>query len=291
MPTRREAHGDPRPSIEERYPSHEVYVAALASYPESPELDRAAGRLAVVLKRYAEAVEPLSRAVARKSNDAEALYYLGIAHLAVGEAQKARFAWDQAATLPGWRAASLLQLGRLASREGSGLELAHQPGACLSSRPDPSCFEEALRLVRLALAESPEMLRAGGMEVALLRRTGRIQESDTRLRYWRSLDPPSSFLRHEAVLLGGTDTALWAHLASDPERVLELAVDYMALGLWDDAHALLARRYPSQGIVAEPGTVLPQDYPLVAYYRGYCAEQMGRSGRADFAIASRQSTR
>ena len=85
----------------------------------------------------------------------------------------------------------------------------------------------------------------------------------------------------------------WSHLASDPERVLELAVDYMALGLWDDAHALLARRYPASGVVAEPGTVLPQEYPLVAYYRGgYCAEKdMGRSGRDDFALASRQSTR
>ena len=37
--------------------------------------------------------------------------------------------------------------------------------------------------------------------------------------------------------------------------------------------------------------VLPQDYPLVAYYRGYCAEKLGRSGRDDFALASRQSTR
>ena len=123
--------------------AHDVYAAALAAFPESPELNRAAGRLAVQLKRYDEAIEPLSRAVARKSNDAEALYYLGLAQLAVGEVQKARFAWDQAATLPGWRAASLLQLGRLAAREGSGLELAHQPGACISSRRDPSCYEEA----------------------------------------------------------------------------------------------------------------------------------------------------
>jgi hypothetical protein len=148
-----------------------------------------------------------------------------------------------------------------------------------------------LRLVRQALAEAAEMIRAGGMEVALLRRTGRLEEAMARLRHWQSIDPPSSFLRHEAVLLGAADEGLWVHLASDPERVLELAVDYMALGLWDDAHALLARRYPSAGVVAEPGTVLPQDYPLVGYYRGYCAEKAGRSGREDFALASRQSTR
>jgi tetratricopeptide (TPR) repeat protein len=73
--------------------------------------------------------------------------------------------------------------------------------------------------------------------------------------------------------------------------VLELAVDYMALGLWDDAHALLARPYPSAGVVSEPGMVRPQDYPLVAYYRGYCAEKAGGSPREDFALASRQSTR
>ena len=165
-----------------------------------------------------------------------------------------------------------MQLARLASREGS-------------------IPREGLRLVRQALAASPEMIRAGGMEVALLRRTGRLEEARARLAHWRSVDPPSSFLRHEAVLLGAADEALWAHLAADPERVLELAVDYMALGLWDDAHALLARRYPSAGVVAEPGTVLPQDYPLVAYYRGYCAEKAGRSGAEDFALASRQSTR
>jgi tetratricopeptide (TPR) repeat protein len=258
--------------------AREVYAAALAAYPQSPALSRAAGRLAVSLKRPAEAVAPLMQAVARRSNDGEALYYLGLAHSALGDTRKARFAWDQAAAVPGWRAPSLLQLARLAAREGMG--------------PEPkSDLQEGLRLVRLALAESPEMIRAGGLEVALLRRTGKTAEARERLRYWQAIDAPSSFLRHEAELLGAADDALWPHLASDPERVLELAVDYMALGLWDDAHALLARRYPSEGVFAEPGAALPQDYPLVAYYRGYCAEKAGRSGREDYAAASRQSTR
>jgi tetratricopeptide (TPR) repeat protein len=280
--------------------AHDVYAAALAAFPGSAELQRAAGRLAVQLKRDDEAAEPLSKAVALRSNDAEALYYLGLAHASQGQPQKARFAWDQAATLPAWRGPSLLQLARLAARgtRGSDLESAHERGASLDSRPAAAACcnsrsdpDEALRLVRLALAAAPEMLRAGGMEVALLRRTGRPQEAKARLAHWRSLDPPSSFLRHEAVLLGESDEALWAHLAGDPERVLELAVDYMALGLWDDAHGLLARRYPTAGRIAERGTALPQDYPLVAYYRGYCAEKAGRSGREDFALASRQSTR
>jgi tetratricopeptide (TPR) repeat protein len=251
--------------------ARDVYAAALAAFPGSPELSRAAGRLAVALKRYPDALAPLSAAVSRASNDGEALYYLGLARAALGQSQEARFAWDQAAAVPGRRAPSLLQLGRLAAREG-----------------DP---EQGLRLLQQALAESPEMIRAGGMEVALLRHTGRLAEAKTRLRYWTSIDPPSSLLRHEAVLLGAPDDALWAHLASDPERVLELAVDYMAVGLWRDAHALLARRYPATGLHGEAGTVPPQEYPLVAYYRGYCAEKDGGSGLEDFALASRQSTR
>jgi tetratricopeptide (TPR) repeat protein len=261
--------------------AHDVYRAALAVFPNSVGLGRAAGSLLVGLRRYADAVPPLSHVVARVSNDAEALYYLGLAYAALGETQKARFAWDQAATLPAWRAASLLQLARL---EGSGLESC-LPRGCQDSRPDP------LRLIRQALAASPGMIRAGGMEVALLRRGGRVEEAKERLTHWQSEDPASSFLRHEAVLLGGSDPSLWTHLAADPERVLEVAVDYMALGLWADAHALLARAYPADGVVAEPGMVLPQDYPLVAYYRGFCAEKMGRPALADFALASRQSTR
>jgi tetratricopeptide (TPR) repeat protein len=254
-----------------RLEAHDAYEAALAVFPESVALHRAAGRLAVGLRRYAEAVPHLSRAVARASNDGESLYYLGLAEEFLGETQKARFAWDQAATLPAVRPASLLHLAALAAREG-----------------DPAL---GLRLVREALADSPRIVRAGGMEVALLRHLGRRQEAQTRLRHWLGEDPASSLLRHEAILLGARDPSLGAHLASDPERVLGVAVDYMAIGLWDDARALLARAYPSAGTAAEPGAVLPQDYPLVAYYRGYCEERLGRSGRADFALASRQSTR
>ena len=254
-----------------RLEARDAYDAALAAFPESVSLHRAAGRLAVGLKRYAEAVPHLSRAVSRASNDGESLYYLGLAHDALGDTQKARFAWDQAATLPATRAAALLQLAGLVAREGSGLE--------------------ALPLVREAIAVAPRAVRAGGLEVALLRRLGRKQEAQARLRHWLDEDPASSLLRHEAVLLGGADPSLWAHLASDPERVLGVAVDYMAIGLWDDARAILSRRYDAAGTASEPGAVLPQDYPLVAYYRGYCEERLGRSGSADFALAARQSTR
>ena len=36
---------------------------------------------------------------------------------------------------------------------------------------------------------------------------------------------------------------------------------------------------------------MPQQHPLIAYYRGYCREKLGESGAADFAATARLSTR
>ena len=136
------------------------------------------------------------------------------------------------------------------------------------------------------------------MEVALLRSTGRTAEARNRLAERLREDPTSAMLRNEGILLGASGTSaaagesLWRHLAADPERVIEVAADYMEIGMYADALALLSRHYPAvDAQETEPGAVLPQDYPLVAYYRGYCREKLGQSGRPDFDMAARQSTR
>ncbi len=249
----------------------EVYQQGLDRFPESFELNKAAGRLAVQLKCYDQAVKALSKAQRRISNDPEVNYYLGDAWYHSGEVRKARIEWEKATLLPQFRAAALLGLARLTAQDGH--------------------FEEALALIKKALEESPQMIRGGGMEVALLRRLGRTAEARERLAYWRQMDLPNSFLRNEAVELGAQDEELWRHLAGDPERILEIAVDYMGIGLDEDAVRLLRRPYASQGVIGEPGFVLPQNYPLIAYYRGYCREKAGADGREDFLQASRQPTK
>lgn len=248
----------------------DTYEEGRSRFPESYELARAAGRLAVDLKRFDDAVPWLRAALARVSTDAEAQYALATAHAARGEDAKARSLWEASSHFRRTRAASLLQLGRLAARAG-----------------DP---EGALARLREAIREEPEATRAGGLEVALLRRQGRRAEAARRLAHWRGIDPTSSMLRNEAVRAGASDDALWRHLAGDPQRVLEIAVDYMELGAFDDALLLLDRQYPSEGVVPEPGMPLPQIHAEVAYYRAYCRERTGGSARADFASASRLPT-
>jgi tetratricopeptide (TPR) repeat protein len=249
-----------------------TYQAALERFPGSFGLQKAAGRLAVGLKRYDEAVTLLGGAGQRVTNDAELQHYLGLAYARHGDEGKARAEWEKAQHFRAYRAASLLELARLDARAGDATK--------------------ALAEVRDALAAAPNDVAAGGMEVALLRRAGRPGEARERVRYWRRLDPARSSLRYEAQRLGAPDPALWSHLGGDPERVLDLAIDYMSLGAWDDALDLLDHRYPTGAAVySEPGAPAPQDDPEIAYYRGYCRQKQGGSGAADFAAAAKMSTR
>ena len=145
--------------------------------------------------------------------------------------------------------------------------------------------------MRRVVAEFPELVSAGAVEVVLSRALGRSDEARSApfTGYGSILQTPSSprggAARRRRI------PASWPHLAADPDRVLALAVEYMALGLWSDALELLDRRYQRvPGLLRSRAPSLPQDHPLVAYYRGYCRER--RAGRrADFAAASAIETR
>ncbi len=250
----------------------ETYGEGLERFPASQQLLKARGRMAVDLQRCDEAAPLLERARLRSSSDPEILYLLGLALANAGREQAARTHFEGARRFPAFRAAAAIELSRLDSREGKR--------------------DAALTHLKETGAEFKDAIRAGALGVALLRAQGRLDVAKAAARRWTELDPTSSFLRHEAVLLGGADDGLLAHLAAEPERVLDLASEYMGLGLWSDALALLERRYVRDPkAIPEPGSVLPQDHPLVAYYRGYCWEKTGGSPAADFASAAKMSTR
>jgi tetratricopeptide (TPR) repeat protein len=250
----------------------DTYAEGRKRFPESLGLLKAAGRLAVDLARYTEAAALLEPAQARDTTDPEVQYYLGLAHDGLGQEGKARGEWEAAHHFRDFRAPALLKIAQADARAGD--------------------FKRALDRLHEGLRASPDAVRAGALEVALLRHAGRSAEAMPRLRAWRALDPTSSLLRYEAVRLGTPDAALWTHLGADPDRVLNLASEYMAAGLYADALDLLERRYPAVGgLQTEPGAVAPQDHPEVVYYRGYAREKQGGSGLADYAAASKLSTR
>jgi tetratricopeptide (TPR) repeat protein len=80
-------------------------------------------------------------------------------------------------------------------------------------------------------------------------------------------------------------------IASDPERLLAVAGAYMRLGLWREALGALSRQYPDvPPEQKEPGAPLPQNHPMVAYYRAYCRERLGEPAAAEYQAASKLST-
>ena len=65
----------------------------------------------------------------------------------------------------------------------------------------------------------------------------------------------------------------------------------MRLGMWREALALLARAYPQPPPEqAEPGVPLPQQHPLVAYYRAFCRQKLGEPAAADYDVAAKLPT-
>ena len=248
-----------------------TYREGLRRFPLSLALNRAAGRLEVGMKQTASGADHLAYALARVSTDREAWYYAGLAAMARGMDAQARRALEQAQTYGAFRVPATIALAAIASRAGQRAE--------------------ALGLLERVAREPTRPVRPGALQVALLRSLGRNDEARTRLAGWLAQDPDNSFLRYEALRLGTDDPGLWAHLAADPERILDVATEYIRFGLHTDALELLSRDWPSgSGVVTEPGMPRPETYALIAYYRGWCRFALGQDGKADFAAASRMPT-
>jgi tetratricopeptide (TPR) repeat protein len=242
-----------------------TYEQGLAAYPTSLSLLKAGGRLAAGLLRYDEAIQKLEPAAARLVSDPEVAYYLGIAYEGVGRNREAQTAYENAARLPGFREAGRLRLAELRAKTGK--------------------LEEALALLQPVSGD----LRVIEETVALENAAGRTAEAQSLAREGTK-SATSLFLEFEQAKRPYEDPRLMRFLAADPERVLNVASEYIRLGLYRRAHDVLSQKYP--GVTpdeTEPGAVLPQDHPLVAYYRAYCREKLKEPPNADDPRAGKMS--
>lgn len=245
------------------------YHSGLEKFPNSRALAESAARVAFTLNRYDDVIKILSPIVAGLLPDPADLYYYGVACAKTGAGEQAKAALIKAAADAAWAPAARLQLALLAAR-------AHE-------------LDSAIRVIDTV---TPTVW-TGAVEVALLRRDGKLDVAKRLAQFWSDRDPANNMIRVERMWLDGSDDpALWEHLAADPQRLLDVVDRYLDIGAADDALKLLDRRYPAvPASEAEPATALPQDNPLVAYYSGYCRTLLGQSGEADFKTASSLSAR
>jgi tetratricopeptide (TPR) repeat protein len=239
----------------------ETYTQWLQRFPESYGGLKAAGRLSAALLRFDDAVKFLEPVHSRNTTDAEASYYLGIAYDGIGRGRKSREALENAYRSPVWRAAAALRLGELSGREQDLTQAEHY-------------FREALRV-------APQELRAGEELVAIERALGKEPQARMLAQAWLRRFPLSYFLRNE---LGMVEVE---ELANDPNRVLNIAREYLRLGIDRSALDVLSRPYPSPvPDESEPGALPARAHPMLAYFRAYCRERLGQSGAADRSLAS-----
>ena len=243
----------------------QTYDKGLGKFPASLGLLKASGRLLTSLMRFDEAVRRLSAAQARNTTNGEISYYLGIAQENTGRETDAINAYETAMRSPQHRGSAALQLAELKARQGK--------------------LEQASKFLAESLKSLPDNERAYEYQVAILAAMGQTQEASGQAKQMLRRFPLSALLHEEA---GDPDLV---HLAADPYRVLNVAVHYARLGLYRNALTVLSRDYPAVSPDQhEPGIGLPQDNPVVAYFRGYCREKLGESGATDYAQAAHLST-
>jgi tetratricopeptide (TPR) repeat protein len=243
-----------------------TYETALSTFPGSFGLNKAAGRVATCLLRYDDAVGHLLPLAQYDTTDPESAYYLALAYDGAGDERKAQAAYESAYRIPSFRAAAALRLAEMEARQGQLIHAEQYLEASASAAPEDLRTAEELVAVRYALGET--------------------EAARSLADRWLLREPLSAFLREE---LGEADLA---HLGADPDRVLNVAAEYMRLGLYQAALRVLSRDYPaSPADQSEPGAVLPQKHVLVAYFRAYCKEKLGEPAAQDYRGASQLSTR
>jgi len=242
------------------------YQKALERFPSSFELQKATGRLLASLKRFDDATRYLTLAHDRDTTDSETSYYLGLSYEGLSRDREAADAYGEAMRLPTYRAAAALRLAELRARQGK--------------------TQEAEDLLRTTLASDPLDLRTAEELIAVMRANKKAESANKLANEWMLRFPTSNFLSEEV------GKPRLQHLAADPYRVLGVASEYARLGLYQRALEVLSRKYEAVASdQSEPGASLPQNNPLVVYFRGYCREKLGSSAASDDLEASHLSTR
>ena len=242
----------------------QTYQEALRRFPGSFATLKSAGRLSTTLLRYEEAKSFLEPVHARDTSDPEISYYLGLAYAGLGDVRHAQESFEAAQRFGTYHAAADLQLGEMKAREANLKAAQMYLNEAHAAAPDDIRAIEELSAVRIAL--------------------GKSQEGKSLAEQGLKLSPESYFLQE---VLEQPDLA---QLGNDANRILNVASEYMRLGLYQPALSVLTRKYPSpQSDQTEPGALAPADNPMISYFRGYCRAKLKQPPAADYETASKQS--
>ena len=265
------------PAIEP-YP---YYEEAVKRDPGDYRVNTELGILCLKRGMYKEAEEKLRRAVERATRDytspkdGEALYYLGVALRVNGDLQVATDAFYKSTWSLAWHSAAYYALAELECQKGD--------------------FVKTLGLLDRSLSTNTLNTKAQDLKATILRKLGRFDEAERLAARVLAFDPLDFWAGNELHLAkigeGEKDEGmkdmqdLKVKMRGAVQSYLELAADYGACGLWDDAIDVLSRLV---GRESRPAVT----FPMVYYYLGFYSEKKGDREEAAkcFRIASTMPT-
>lgn len=223
------------------YAPEPYYEEALRRDPFDSRCNNALGLLLYRRGKFAAAEPYFRKAIAgltrRNPNpyDGEPLYNLGLSLKMQDRYREAFDAFFKATWSAAWQDAAYFELARLASRFGE--------------------HEHALELAERALRRNHVHHKARHLKIALLKKLGRMEQAQAECEIALALDCMEPGALWE---MGQLDEAY-----KMPEPFVELGIDLMHAGFFDDAIALFTR-----------ATEIAKD-PLPAYFRADCLLQKG----------------
>ena len=251
------------PTIEP-YP---YYEEALKRDPDDARTNTALGIDDCRHGRYDRAAERLHRAVARltknhtRPKDGEPHYYLGVALAGQEKYDDAYDAYSRAAWDSAWHSAADYALAELDCRKGD--------------------FESALAHLDQAIATDALDTKSLSLRASALRHLGRAGDAQHQAEANLTIDPLDFWAGNELFLAeqarGEARTAqhdlelLSKSMRNEVESYLELASNYAASAMFDEAIDVLCRRANGEK---------PETCPMLYYDLGYCAARKGDVARA-----------
>jgi tetratricopeptide (TPR) repeat protein len=242
------------------YSSRPYYEEGLKREPLNYRLNSVVGMMNFKQGQYEkarmyteQAIEGLTR-YSKSPYDGEVFYQYGLIFNALEENDLAYDAFFKAVWNGSWQDAAYFELARL---------------ACLKSD-----FEEALEFTRRSLRKNYFQHKARHLRIAILRRMGQINAALREASLALELDRMEFGAMWERYLL--VQDPLFSQLTHQkPNTLTEIALDYIASGMYLEAMALLRR--------------IPIPDPMAEYYLGWCLDLDGDRDSAfeTFAQASR----
>lgn len=248
------------------YEPENYYLEGLNREPDNFLLNQAYGKLLFKRGQFKKAHLYFQNAVKTliKTNpnpyDAEPFYFLGLTLKYLGDLKQAYTIFYKATWNAAWQDSAFYQL------------------ACISCRQKD--YQIAIEQIEYSLIRNWHNMKARNLKAVLLRKLGRTQEAFDWIEQTRKIDPLDFNSLNELIFLKRERKEDASDLLEKLNKMLhkahntylELSIDYIEAGLWQEAEDILSQYLERQ--------IKRAHYPMIYYYLAYINQCQEKEDRA-----------